>query len=62
HKSICASFRKMHKSVMPVSQKLCPSLPLQHRIRRMWWAYALLALVSGRETGTAIAKGYDNDG
>ncbi|MGO6878440.1 ATP-binding protein [Rhizobium ruizarguesonis] len=36
----------MHKSVMPVSQKLWPSLPLQHRIRRMWWAYAVLALVA----------------
>ncbi|MGO7508738.1 ATP-binding protein [Rhizobium ruizarguesonis] len=36
----------MHKSVMSVSQKLWPSLPLQHRIRRMWWAYAVLALVA----------------
>lgn len=31
---------------MSVSQKLWPSLPLQHRIRRMWWAYAVLALVA----------------
>ncbi|MGO8654665.1 two-component sensor histidine kinase, partial [Rhizobium ruizarguesonis] len=29
-----------------VSQKLWPSLPLQHRIRRMWWACAVLALVA----------------
>ncbi|MGO6727083.1 ATP-binding protein [Rhizobium ruizarguesonis] len=36
----------MHTSVMSVSQKLWPSLPLQHRIRRMWWAYAVLALVA----------------
>ncbi|MGO7538336.1 sensor histidine kinase [Rhizobium ruizarguesonis] len=36
----------MHKSVMSVSQKLWPSLPLQHRIRRMWWACAVLALVA----------------
>ncbi|MGZ2381249.1 two-component system C4-dicarboxylate transport sensor histidine kinase DctB [Rhizobium brockwellii] len=31
---------------MSVSQKLWPSLPVQHRIRRMWWAYAVLALVA----------------
>jgi two-component system C4-dicarboxylate transport sensor histidine kinase DctB len=31
---------------MSVSQKLWPSLPLQHRIRRMWWACAVLALVA----------------
>ncbi|NKL23268.1 ATP-binding protein [Rhizobium leguminosarum] len=36
----------MHKSAMSVSQKLWPSLPLQHRIRRMWWAYAVLALLA----------------
>ncbi|TCA23001.1 sensor histidine kinase [Rhizobium leguminosarum bv. viciae] len=36
----------MHKSAMSVSQKLWPSLPLQHRIRRMWWACAVLALVA----------------
>ncbi|MGO7165696.1 ATP-binding protein [Rhizobium leguminosarum] len=36
----------MHKSTMSVSQKLWPSLPLQHRIRRMWWAYAVLALLA----------------
>ncbi|RXT23726.1 two-component sensor histidine kinase [Rhizobium leguminosarum] len=36
----------MHKSVMSFSQKLWPSLPLPHRIRRMWWAYAVLALVA----------------
>ncbi|TBB67113.1 sensor histidine kinase [Rhizobium ruizarguesonis] len=30
---------------MSVSQKLWPSLPLQHRIRRMWWACALVAVV-----------------
>lgn len=36
----------MHKSAMSVSQKLWPSLPLQHRIRRLWWAYAVLALVA----------------
>ncbi|TBC74101.1 sensor histidine kinase [Rhizobium leguminosarum] len=36
----------MHKSAMSVSQKLWPSLPVQHRIRRMWWAYAVLALVA----------------
>ncbi|MBY3210941.1 sensor histidine kinase [Rhizobium laguerreae] len=31
---------------MSVSQKLWSSLPLQHRIRRMWWAYAVLALLA----------------
>ncbi|MGZ2425311.1 two-component system C4-dicarboxylate transport sensor histidine kinase DctB [Rhizobium laguerreae] len=31
---------------MSVSQKLWPSLPLQHRIWRMWWAYAVLALLA----------------
>ncbi|MBB4214426.1 two-component system C4-dicarboxylate transport sensor histidine kinase DctB [Rhizobium sp. BK212] len=31
---------------MSVSQKLWPSLPLQHRIRRMWWTYAVLALLA----------------
>ncbi|WP_028758979.1 ATP-binding protein [Rhizobium sp. BK212] len=36
----------MHKSAMSVSQKLWPSLPLQHRIRRMWWTYAVLALLA----------------
>ncbi|WP_027683618.1 sensor histidine kinase [Rhizobium leguminosarum] len=36
----------MHKSAMSVSQKLWPSLPVQHRIRRMWWAYVVLALVA----------------
>ncbi|MBY5607437.1 ATP-binding protein [Rhizobium leguminosarum] len=36
----------MHKSAMSVSQKLCPSLPLKHRIRRMWWVYAVLALLA----------------
>ncbi|NNU65155.1 MULTISPECIES: ATP-binding protein [unclassified Rhizobium] len=36
----------MHKSAMSVSQKLWPPLPVQHRIRRMWWAYAVLALVA----------------
>ncbi|RWX38403.1 ATP-binding protein [Rhizobium leguminosarum] len=36
----------MHKSAMSVSQKLWPSLPVQHRIRRMWWAYAVIALVA----------------
>ncbi|MDV4177405.1 ATP-binding protein [Rhizobium brockwellii] len=36
----------MHKSAMSVSQKLWPSLPVQHRIRRMSWAYAVLALVA----------------
>ncbi|MBY2913024.1 ATP-binding protein [Rhizobium leguminosarum] len=36
----------MHRSAMSVSQKLWPSLPVQHRIRRMWWAYAALALVA----------------
>ncbi|TLX14058.1 sensor histidine kinase [Rhizobium sp. MHM7A] len=36
----------MHKSTMSLSaaQRLWPTLPLQHRIRRMWWAYAVLAL------------------
>ncbi|MFS8148543.1 sensor histidine kinase [Rhizobium sp. BR 249] len=38
----------MHKSAMSlsVSQKLWPSLPLHHRIRRMWWTYAAIALVA----------------
>ncbi|AHF84965.1 ATPase [Rhizobium leguminosarum bv. trifolii WSM1689] len=36
----------MHKSAMSVSQKLWPSLPLKHRIRRMWWVYAVLALLA----------------
>ncbi|QKK30054.1 sensor histidine kinase [Rhizobium indicum] len=36
----------MHKSAMSVSQKLWPPLPVQYRIRRMWWAYAVLALVA----------------
>nr|WP_064247767.1 ATP-binding protein [Rhizobium leguminosarum]OAP93997.1 two-component sensor histidine kinase [Rhizobium leguminosarum] len=36
----------MHKSAMSVSQKLWPSLPLQHRIRRLWLAYAVLGLVA----------------
>ncbi|MBY5782195.1 two-component sensor histidine kinase [Rhizobium leguminosarum bv. viciae] len=36
----------MHKSAMSVSQKLWLSLPLKHRIRRMWWTYAVLALVA----------------
>ncbi|MGR4843575.1 ATP-binding protein [Rhizobium sp. LARHSG275] len=36
----------MHKSAMSVSPKLWPSLPLHHRIRRTWWAYAVLALVA----------------
>ncbi|MBY5404812.1 ATP-binding protein [Rhizobium leguminosarum] len=36
----------MHKCAMSVSPKLWPSLPLQHRIRRTWWAYAVLALVA----------------
>ncbi|MCH4545590.1 ATP-binding protein [Rhizobium changzhiense] len=36
----------MHKSPMSVSQKLWPSLPLRHRIRRMWWAYAVLTLLA----------------
>lgn len=36
----------MHKSAMSVSQKLWPSLPLQHRIRRMWWTYAVFALLA----------------
>lgn len=38
----------MHKSAMSlsVSQKLWPSLPLHHRIRRMWWAYAVIALLA----------------
>lgn len=31
---------------MSVSQKLWPSLPLRHRIRRMWWAYAVLTLLA----------------
>ncbi|WP_037078772.1 ATP-binding protein [Rhizobium sp. CCGE 510] len=37
----------MHKSSMSLS--LSPpwsSLPLQHRIRRMWWAYAVIALLA----------------
>ncbi|OWV88954.1 ATPase [Rhizobium sp. R635] len=38
----------MHKSAMSlsVSQKLWPSLPLHHRIRRMWWTYVAIALVA----------------
>ncbi|MGZ2455395.1 ATP-binding protein [Rhizobium sp. IY2] len=36
----------MHKSAMSVSPKLWPSLPLQHRIRRMWWTYAVFALLA----------------
>ena len=38
----------MHKSAMSlsVSQKLWPTLPLHHRIRRMWWAYAAVALLA----------------
>ncbi|WP_064695897.1 sensor histidine kinase [Rhizobium aegyptiacum] len=38
----------MHKSAMSlsVSSKLWPSLPLHHRIRRMWWAYAAVALLA----------------
>ncbi|MCV9941722.1 ATP-binding protein [Rhizobium sp. BT-175] len=36
----------MHKSAMSLTQKLWPTLPLQHRIRRMWWAYAVLALLA----------------
>ncbi|MBX5103689.1 sensor histidine kinase [Rhizobium lentis] len=38
----------MHKSAMSlsVSKKLWPSLPLHHRIRRMWWAYAAIALLA----------------
>ena len=38
----------MHKSAMSlsVSQKLWPTLPLHHRIRRMWWAYAAIALLA----------------
>ncbi|MBX4999976.1 sensor histidine kinase [Rhizobium lentis] len=38
----------MHKSAMSLSvlQKLWPSLPLHHRIRRMWWAYAAIALLA----------------
>ncbi|MBY5538664.1 sensor histidine kinase [Rhizobium leguminosarum] len=36
----------MHKSAMSVSQKLWPSLPQKHRFRRMWWAYAVLALLA----------------
>ncbi|ASR11338.1 ATP-binding protein [Rhizobium leguminosarum] len=36
----------MHKSAMSVSQKLWLSLPLKHRIRRMWWTYAVLALLA----------------
>ncbi|OAV52521.1 two-component sensor histidine kinase [Rhizobium sp. WYCCWR10014] len=36
----------MHKSAMSMAQKLWPSLPVQHRIRRMWWAYAVLALLA----------------
>ncbi|MBY5537293.1 sensor histidine kinase [Rhizobium leguminosarum] len=36
----------MHKSAMSASQKLWPSLPLKHRIRRMWWVYAVLALLA----------------
>ncbi|WP_184696909.1 sensor histidine kinase [Rhizobium leguminosarum] len=37
----------MHKSAMSLSlSSLWPSLPLRHRIRRMWWAYAVIALVA----------------
>ncbi|KZS54063.1 sensor histidine kinase [Rhizobium anhuiense] len=36
----------MHKSAMSVSPKLWPSLPLQHRIHRMWWTYAVFALLA----------------
>ncbi|OWV70135.1 ATPase [Rhizobium sp. R634] len=38
----------MHKSAMSlsVSQKLWPTLPLHHRIRRMWWAYAAITLLA----------------
>ncbi|MBY5588231.1 sensor histidine kinase [Rhizobium leguminosarum] len=36
----------MHKSAMSVSQKLWRSLPQKHRFRRMWWAYAVLALLA----------------
>ncbi|TBY79458.1 ATP-binding protein [Rhizobium leguminosarum] len=36
----------MHKSAMSVSQKLWLSLPLKHRIPRMWWTYAVLALLA----------------
>ncbi|MDO3431578.1 ATP-binding protein [Rhizobium sp. CBN3] len=38
----------MHKSAMSlsVSQRLWPSLPLQHRIRRMWWLFAAAALLA----------------
>ncbi|QKK18586.1 ATP-binding protein [Rhizobium indicum] len=36
----------MHKFAMSLSQKLWPSLPLQHRIRRMWWVYTVLALLA----------------
>ncbi|ANM05297.1 C4-dicarboxylate transport sensor histidine kinase DctB [Rhizobium phaseoli] len=47
----------MHKSAMSlsVSQRLWPSLPLHHRIRRMWWAYALLALSA--VAGSLLASG-----
>ncbi|WP_037094140.1 sensor histidine kinase [Rhizobium leguminosarum] len=37
----------MHKSPMSLSlPSLWPSLPLRHRIRRMWWAYAVIALLA----------------
>ncbi|MBX5170222.1 sensor histidine kinase [Rhizobium sp. NZLR1b] len=38
----------MHKSAMSlsVSQRLWPALSLHHRIRRMWWAYAVIALLA----------------
>ncbi|WP_184469344.1 sensor histidine kinase [Rhizobium esperanzae] len=37
----------MHKSSMSLSlSPLWSSLPLQHRIRRMWWAFAAIALVA----------------
>ncbi|MDR9811460.1 sensor histidine kinase [Rhizobium hidalgonense] len=37
----------MHKSAMSLSlSPLWSSLPLQHRIRRMWWAFAAIALVA----------------
>ena len=37
----------MHKSAMSLSlSPLWSSLPLQHRIRRMWWAFAAIALAA----------------
>ena len=47
----------MHKSAMSlsVSQRLWPSLPLHHRVRRMWWAYAVLALSA--VAGSLLASG-----